>query len=787
MLRNYFIIAARTLRMNMVFSTLNILGLSIGIASCLVVGLFVVDQYSYDAHHENAENIYRVVNKQQSERGEAYVALTQGVLGTELPKVFPEIRKSARVGFIHADIQANDTEPIREKLMAVDKDFFSMFTVPFSIPPSGDIVSEDGILISKAAAETYFGNKNPIGKVISIPGFVELKVRGVFKDFPYQTHLHADLIISFIWIEKTEPVASSWSSNSYFTYLLMPEDFDVESFNKKMNAFIGKHTPGGWESFTYFLQPLTSINLQPGYAGNPKGSIGKIIIIGFAIVGSIILFLACLNYMNVSTARSAKRSLEVGVRKVMGADRTQIVWQFLMESLILCMLSFLLALLWADIAVPAFNTFTGLKLSLTTLYSLRYISVLICCVLLLGFLAGSYPALFLSRFVPVAVLKGQKSADASRRVRKGLVVLQFTITTALTILVIVVWKQTNYMRTKNLGFNKEALLVLPAELNKDIGNESFKSELQKITGVRSITSTTDMPGSRMNSTDLYPESKSEKEGIKILWTFADHDYIPTLELQLLAGENFKNDTSSVHHVIINEMAASAFGWTAEQAIGKLVAGFTFKKSSPGKVIGVIKNFHISPLRKEIMPFVIGYSANNPIYLARLEGTDLFNTKDKINSNGARFVHGNKLESTFLEEALEESYAAETKTGQLLTFFTMMAIILGCSGLYALTAYEGEQRIKELGIRKIMGASSAQMLILLSRNFLKPILVSLFIGMPLAYYLGNIWLNVYPYRITWTADIFIISSSAILLLGWITILSQAIKAIRLNPVDALRYE
>ncbi len=787
MLRNYFIIAVRNLKMNLVFSGLNIVGLSIGIASCLVVGLFAVDQYSYDSHHAHAKNIYRVVHKQPGERGDTYVAVTQGVLGTELPKVFPEVRKSTRVGFTNADVQVKDAAPIRERLMAVDKDFFSIFTIPFAIPPSGDTVTEDGILISETTSKTYFANDNPIGQVMSIPGFVDLKVRGVFKDFPYQTHLHADLIISFVWIEKTEAAAASWNMNSYFNYLLMPDDLDVESFNRKMNAFIAQHTPAGWKNFTYFLQPLTSINLQPGYAANPKGSIGRIIVIGFTLVGGIILLLACLNYMNLSTARSARRSLEVGVRKVMGAHRAQIAWQFLLESIILCVLSLLLALLWADIALSGFNAFTGSHLSLVTLISFKYISILVCAVLCLGLLAGAYPAFFLSRFVPVAVLKGQKSADASRRIRKGLVVLQFTITTTLIILVVLVWKQTNYMRTKDLGFNKEALLVFPAELNKGVSSESFKHELQKIAGVKSITAATDIPGSRMNSTDLYPVNGSEEESVKLLWAFVDYDYIQTLGLQLLAGENFKNHSLSAGHVIINENAARALGWTAEQAIGKLVVGFKFNKSSPGKVIGVIRDFHISPLRKEIMPLVLGYDTSNPIYMVRLEGTNLFHTKDLIEKQGARLVHENKIESTFLEEALEQAYAAETKTGQMLTLFTVMAIVLGCSGLYALSTYEGEQRIKELGIRKIMGASSRQMLFFLSRNFLKPIVLSIFIGMPLAYYLGNIWLRVYPYRINWTVDIFIVSSAAILFLGWITVLSQAIKAIRMNPVDALRYE
>jgi len=787
MLRNYFFIAVRNLRNTLVYSALNVIGLSIGIASCLVVGLFVMDQYSYDSHHANAEQIYRVVNKQTDKDKVSYVAITQGVLGKELPKVFPEIKQATRVGFTRAGLKAKEGDLFHESLMAVDNEFFDIFTIPFLIKPTTGGINESGIMISESAAKRLFADKNPIGKTIAIPGFVDLNVTAVFHDFPYQSHLYTDFIISFIWIEKTEPVASSWSSNSYYNYLLMSDAVDIEAFNKKMNAFIGKHTPSSWKSFEYFLQPLQDINLQPGYAANPKGSIGKIIIMGFSMVGVIILVLATLNYMNLSTARSAKRSIEVGVRKVMGAYRSQIVAQFMIESFILCILSFLLAILWADLTVPLFNAFTGLHISMSTLLTTKALISLGSFIVVLTVLAGSYPAFFLSRFLPIATLKGEKSNDTSRVVRKGLVVFQFTITTALVILVLVVWKQTNFMRTQDLGFNKNALLLLSAELKPTISTESFKNELYKIPGVKKVAVATDRPGARMNSTTLWAATATEEESIKILWTFADHDYIPALELNLIAGENFKNDSTAEEGVIINELAASALGWKPEQAIGKRVVGFTFKKENPGFVIGVIKNFHISPLRKEMMPLVIGYQSSNPLHLIRLEDDNLFRTKELIDATALQFAQGEKPASVFMEDALENSYMAEIKTGQMLSFFTILAIVLGCSGLYALSNYEGERRLKELGIRKIMGASSPQLLALLSANFLKPIVIALFIGMPLAYYLGNIWLRVYPYRIDWTADIFFYSGLSILMLGWVTILIQAIKATRLNPVETLRYE
>jgi putative ABC transport system permease protein len=787
MLKNYFIIAGRNLRNKLVFSFLNIIGLSIGIACCMVVALFVMDQYSYDTHHENAKNIYRIVNRQSDGPKPVYAAVTQGTLAPELPKVFPEIQKATRVGITNAAISIHGSEPFQQSIMAVDPQFFEIFTIPFIVSSGEKPVQENEVIVSEEAATKFFGETNPLGQIISIPGYVDLKVTGVFQDFPYQSHLQTDVIISFKLIEKTDAVASSWSSNSYYNYVLMPEDFDKKSFDEKMNQFIHQHTPKAWASFEYFLQPLLMINLQPGYLANPNGSIGKIIILGFAIVGGIILVLACLNYMNLATARSTKRSVEVGVRKVVGAQRSQIIWQFMIESFLICLMSLLLAILWADIAVPFFNAFTGLKITMATFLRPGILASLGVSLLFLTLIAGSYPAFYLSRFVPAAVLKGQRNSDSSRIVRKGLVVLQFTLTTAMVILVVVVWKQTNFMQTQDLGFNKSELVIFSADLNKDIGLESFKNELYKISGVKQITVSSEGLGQRnVNSTSLAAAGQ-DGPGVKIDWMFTDHDYIPTLGLQLIAGENFKSNGTDIDKtVIINEEAAAALGWTAEEAVGKKVTGFIFRDSLPGEVIGVIKNFHLSPLRKAINPLVIGYRTDNSTYIAKISG-DLFRAKEQLDKIGSAFVQGKKLESRFVEDALQESYAAERKTGQMLSVFTFLAILLGCSGLYALSSYEAEQKIKELGIRKIMGATSMQLLIFLSANFLKLILISLVIGMPIAYFLGNIWLQVYAYRISWTADIFIISSTAILTLGWLTILTQTLKASRLNPVDALRYE
>lgn len=788
MIRNYFLISIRNLKNSLVFSVLNVIGLSIGIGCCLVIGLFVVDQYSYDRQHENAERIYRVVNKQVEGTSTQYVAVTQALLGPELIKNFPEVKSAARVGFIRSTMNTENGEPSQQRIMAVDPSFFSIFTFPFLKTPVKPIGMKE-IYISEEMSKAFFADKNPIGEIITLDKTNPFQVAGVFKDFPYQSHLQTNFIISFAVIEAVDQEQMDWSSNSYYNYILVGDDFDKVAFDKKLNAFVHRFTPIAWEKFEYFVQPLLDISLHAYYAANPSGSVGRITVHGFLVVAIIILAMACFNYMNLATARSAKRSLEVGVRKAMGAVRSQIVFQFFTESFLLCLLSFLLGILWADIGISAFNAFTGWHLDLAKFFSsLTFFLSTISSLILLTILAGSYPAFFLSRFMPHAVLKGQQSSDASRKLRKALVVVQFTLTSTLVILVTVVFKQMSFIRNHDLGFQKEELLLFSGDRNKDITVESMKAELLKIPGIKSVGSGSDYPGDRMNITDIAEANHSSEQSVKIQWMFADHDYIPTLGLQFAAGRNFyANGSDKDRSVIINEKAASEFGWTAKEAVGKKISGFSFRDSLPGEIIGVLKDFHMTPLRKQILPMVIAYSDNSGLYLARFESKNLNMTRKLLDEMTKNFMYKNSYSSVFFEDSLEETYGAERKTGEMLSVFTFLAILIGCSGLYALSAYEGEQRIKELGIRKIMGATPSQLLILLSGSFVKLIVISLILAMPIAWYLGNIWLRTFAYKISWSWDIFLLASLAVLILGWATIIWQAIKASRFNPVVALRYE
>ncbi|MBT1697362.1 ABC transporter permease [Fulvivirgaceae bacterium PWU4] len=795
MIRNYFVIATRNLKNSTLYSIINVVGLSIGIACCLILSLLVLDQLSFDRDNVHAKDIFRVVHRQVDGNQTMNVAYTQGVLGPELIRNFAEIKEATRVGILQENVLIENKEPMERKIIAVDPAFFSIFTIPFKTASSKkNVLPDDGILISESEAVTLFGKDDPIGKVITVQDMASFRVVGVYKDM-LRSHLRSGYIISFTWVEKTQPHASSWNFNSFYNYVLLAQRDDAKVIGKRIDTFVHKHTPESWKSFEFFLQPLTEIYVDTTYTGNPMPAIGKTYAYAFAAVGLVILLLACFNYMNMATARSARRALEVGIRKVMGAYRRQLIAQFLMESFIICTFSFLLAILWADLALPFFQSFTNasqiemMRFDLSNFFSdYRLVAGLILCNFLLALVAGCYPAFFLSRFIPVSVLKGRKMSDSSRKMRRTLVSVQFTLTAILVVLVTVIFRQVHYMKSKDLGFNKEGLLLFAAVPNSNTSVASFKAELQKIAGVKQITVASTLPGRLINTTGLRRVNTPEAENLKIGFVSVDHDYIPTLRLTLLAGRNFHvNGADTDTGIILNEKAVQALGWTPEEAIGKKVSGFIFRDSLPGEVIGVIKDYHVSSLRKEIMPLALSYQAVNNRYIARLESGNLAQTRDLVKQAATPLVSGTTFEAKLMDDYLDSVYMLEEKMGQLFTFFATLAIIIGCLGLYALSAYEGEQRIKELGIRKIMGATSLQLLILLSRNFLRPVFISLVIAMPLAYVIGNFWLQTFPYHTSWSAGIFLQAAFWLLMLGWLTILGQGVRASGLNPADTLRHE
>lgn len=794
MIRNYFVIATRNLLKSKLFSLINIVGLSIGIACCLVVSLFVLDQFSFDRDNVNAEQIYRVVHAQTQDGQVSKIALTQGLMAPELLKNFAEVKAATRVALTTETILVDGKDAKEKRVIAVDSAYFSIFTVPMLKHASQKaVLSTAGILISESEAMTMFGRENAVGEVIKLKDLGEFRIEGVYKDL-LRSHIRTDYIIAFDWIEKSYPYANSWNFNSFYNYVLLSPDEDVEALSKKIDTFVDSHTPDSWKTFDYFLQPLLEIYTDTSFNNNPSPSVGTTWAIAFSAIGGVILLLACFNYMNMATARSTGRSLEVGVRKVMGAHRTQLIYQFLSESVIVVSISFALAILWADLLTQLMKTFTSaaplemVRFDLSNLFSdYRLILALILANVLLAILAGIYPAFYLTRFAPADVLKGKRGTDASRRLRRTIVAIQFSLTSILVVCVFVIFSQVDYLKNKDLGFKKDGLILFAAALDSTLSSQAFKTELQTIAGVDRITVASTLPGRSLNSTGMHKLGEDPGKSVTIGWVSVDHDYISTLELRLLAGRDFHaNGSDENTGVIINEKACAAYGWTPEEAIGQKVSGFIFTDSLPGEVIGVIRDFNISSLRREIIPLALNYQASNNRYLARANG-DLLKIRHQLDAKIKTIIPSTPFEVRLMNDYLDNIYQVEEKLGQLLTFFAVLAIIIGCLGLYALAAYEAEQRIKELGIRKIMGASTGQLLILLSKAFLKPVAISMIFGMPVALFLGNFWLDTFPYHIELSPILFIQAAAWLILLGWVTVISQGIRAAILNPANALRHE
>ncbi len=794
MLKNYLAIASRNLLKSKLFSLINIIGLSIGIACCLIVSLFVIDQASFDRDNVHAHEIYRVVHTQTSDNQVTNVALTQGLMAPELARNFAEIKMATRVGLSSETVLIEGKDPKEARILAVDTSFFLMFTVPMIRQASGNrALSQAGIFISESEALANFGKENAIGQVIKFKGTGEFRVEGIFKDL-VRSHLRKDYIVRFEWLEKQRPFANSWNFNSFYSYVMLDPGTDAAALSKKIDAFVDAHTPESWKSFNYFLQPLLEVYTDASFSSNPSPSVGKTWSYAFAAVGAVVLLLACFNYVNMATARSMSRSLEVGIRKTMGAHRRQLVFQFLSESIIVVTISFALAILWADLMIPVIKTFTNasaidmMRFDVNNFFSdYRLVLALISCNILLGVLAGLYPSFYLSRFVPALILKGKSGVDASRTARGTIVGVQFALTAIFVVCVLVIFRQVDYMKNKDLGFRKDGLVLFAAALDSTISTTSFKNEIADLPGVERITVAASLPGRTFNMSEMKKQGESADHSVKMGFVSVDHDYIPTLELKVAAGRNFFASGSDENTgVIINEKACEAFGWSPEEAIGKKVSGFIFSDSLPGEVIGVIKDFNMSSLRKPILPLVLNYQLDNNRYIARITGDPLV-VKSRIDQKVKSIIPNTPFESILMNDYLDNIYQLEEKLGQIFTFFSVLAIVIGCLGLYALATFEADQRLKELGIRKIMGASPFQLVIMLSKTFLKPVIISMVVAMPLAYLLGNLWLQTFPYHAGWSVFIFVKAGVYLVALGWLTVIRKGLQASSLNPAEVLRHE
>ncbi len=818
MFRNYLKIAIRSLIKQKVYTVINVLGLAVSITACLLILIYVKHETSYDTFFPGADRIYKMVLERKYPNHITFYASIPHSYATVTLRDFPEVENSMHMfgtgdnAIIKYKVNDNEIKSFEEDyFMLADSAFFSFFDVGLV---KGDkktaLAAPNQVIFSETTAMRYFGKEEPLGKVIS-GDFGELKVTGVFKDLPENSHLRFDAMCSFSGTEfrKTE----NFTSFDSYTYLKLKPGADAKLLESKFPKMVDTYASGqierelgqSWEDYKkagngyrYFLQPLTSIHLDPTnieFTNTPSGNLKYIYALSFIAI--LILIIACINFMNLATARSASRAREVGIRKVMGSIKNQLITQFLTEAILLSCIGTAVAVIGALLLLPSFNTLV--EKQLLVVFSPDVIIGLIGFAFLVGILAGLYPAFVLSSFNPVDVMKGNFSGNSKGAwLRNGLVVFQFIISIVLIVGTIVVRGQMDFMQKKNLGFDKEQVLMVERAWALDKKMETFIEELRKLPEVKSVAGTSSRIGNRDDFFGQMFQPQGSNEVLTVKSMFMDDDFAQIIGFNLKEGRFFSKETSDSLSILLNETAAKTLGLT--DPVGRKLTNedlfrwdTTKQHSRLFTIIGVIKNFHFQSLRDEITPLVIfskevfGPQSTTQRLAIKLNPDGYQSAIGKIENKWKEFVPDRPLHFEFLDDNLRTGYAEEQRSGKMFTVFSGLAIIIACVGLFGLSAFTANQRTKEIGIRKVLGASVTGVVLLLTKDFTKLVLIAFAIAVPFSWWMMDQWLSGFAYRIGLGAGSFIIAGVLALTIAWLTVSYQSIKAAIVNPVRSLRSE
>ena len=791
MLKNYIKIAVRNVRKNKIYSLINILGLTIGIAGFLLIYLFINNELSYDNFHKDKDKIFRVIRTSVLDGAKRKIGYTSAPFADALINDFPEeIKSVVRVYSGNGLVTYKDKSFNEEKFYVADSNFFSFFSFPLGAGNPSTVLSQpNSLVISEKVAHKYFGDENPIGKILVVDKTNHLKITGISKEYPGNSHLDFDFVAS-ISIFKNLPFFKEWWDNGLLTYVKLPSaDFrnDLESkFPQFMDKYLGSSFRKTGLKTGLALEPLKDIYFDNDINYDPAKHGDKTILYVFTIISFFILLIACINFMNLSTAHASKRAKEVGLRKAVGAHRKNLIIQFLAEAFILTIISALLALAIVELSIPYFENFLGKNLF--TSFSPAIIFSLLGIIVIVALIAGSYPAFVLSGFTPVKVLKYQQIKSSKSIFRQILVVAQFSISVVLIIGTLTALNQVNYIENKDLGFNKEQDVLVRID-NQDIykNREAFKNELLTKPEIKNVSFMSGEPGGFFD-TFSYKIKGKNTVSLRMNGVFTDYDYIKNLGLQIIEGRDFSRNfsTDRTEAVILNEKAVKFLGWSNEQAIGKEIIN-NFRDSTYRKVIGIVKDFHFKSLKDDISPLVIAISNDNRAVSIRLNTAIVSGAVSIIKAAYGKAAPQYPFEYKFLDESFDSLYKTYEKQIQIFTIFAFLAIFIACLGLFGLASYTSELRTKEIGIRKVLGASLTGILTLLSKEYLKLIFFSNIIAWPVAYILMNRWLQDFAYKIRLNFETFILSGFIILFIAIATISVQIIKTAKANPIKSLKYE
>ena len=794
MIKNYFLLAIKNFRKQKMFSLINILGLTIGITCCLMIFLFIMNEFSYDNFHKNGKDIYRVMRTGQTNGRPMEVPYVSAPYSTALANDFPDaIQNTVRVNPDNDLITYKDISFNEKKIYLTDSNFFTFFSFPLLKGDPKTVLNEpNSIVMTASSAKKYFGNEDPVGKVVEFNKELHLTVTGIAADAPVNSHLDFDMVVPLAhW--RNAGWFNQWPNNGMFAYVQLHPKVDPEQLKKLLPAFMDKYMGKFYKESGFkmglTLNPLTGIYFEGDTPfDNVKHGSKKMVYI-FMSIAILILLIACINFMNLATARATERSKEVGLRKVLGAVRRQLTWQFILESILFTTAATVLAVILLQLLMPAYTNFLGYKLP--SYWGNIWFYVFVAGIIIIaGLFAGSYPALMLSSFSPIESLKGKlKSGKGGAFFRKALVVVQFAISVLLIISVTVVTNQMHYVQSTDLGFNKEQSMIVRIDNGPIYDHkEQFKSNVLTDPSVANVSLMTGEPGGFHDGYGFEAEGKPDE---KLLFNteFADVDYAKTLGIKIIAGRDFSSGfgTDSSNAVLINRSAAAKLGYTPQQAVGKWIRNIT-RDSTRRIIVGVTENFHYKSLKEPIGELVISAKpGDRRLALIRLKTAQLPQAIERIKKMYTAAAPGYPFEYTFLDDKFSQLYKAETKQGSLLSIFSVIAIAIACLGLFGLAAYTAIKRTKEIGVRKVLGSSIKNIVLLLSKDLLKPVLLGTLIAMPVGYYAMNKWLQGFAYRITVHWWLFAIAASVAVLIALLTVSVQAIKAAMTNPVKSLRTE
>jgi len=807
MLKNYFKTSFRSLWKNKGFSAINIIGLATGLATCLLIILYVLDELSYDKFNTRAGKIYRINNEVKFGDNQFDLAQAPGILGPAVVRELPQVAQYTRFRWHNSLLIKKGDENLREtRVTWADSTILDIFSLQLiSGNPKTILNAPKTLLITESMAKKYFNHIDVAGETLIIDNNKNYKITGVIKDVPKQSHFNYDFFVALSDDAESRD-ETGWLSENYNTYILLKEGADPVRLETELDKLVyrkvgpllqnalnisvdGFKKDGGY--IHNRLVPLTSIHLYSNKMGEigANGSISYVYI--FSAIAVFILLIACVNFMNLSTAKSANRAREVGVRKVLGSLRKNLISQFLIESLLVSFISLVLALLTAALLLPWFNSLAGKEISKSLLFQPFMIISAVVLVLIVGLLAGSYPAFFLSSFRPIEVLKGKLSAGFKGSwLRNSLVVFQFAVSIMLITGTMVIYRQLQYMRNKDIGYNKEQLLVIQNAGSLKQQATAFKNDLLRISGISSATMTSYLPvnGNRNSNAFFTSPVMDQKNAVIMQQWIVDENYLSTLGIKILNGRNlspdFPTDSSAI---IINEVAAKRFG-EANLLNKKLYRfGDQVKEVDELHVIGVMKNFNFNSLRETITPLAFQLGKESGSITVRLNTKDIPDILAQVKTKWQAIASGEPFTYSFMDEQFNNQYQAEQQTGKIFITFAILAIFIACLGLFGLVTYAAEQRVREIGIRKVLGANVVNIVAMISKDFLKLVCIASVIGFPLAWWATNRWLQDFAYRINIGWWVFAITALAALLIAFATISFQAIRAALANPVTSLRSE